>query len=388
MKNNKVLIATGIYPPDIGGPATMLKALADSLIKNNWQVKVITYSDKNDYGDGLYRIKRDKNIIFRYLKYFLQMAKLARWADIIYVTDTYSVGYFAFLLKKIFNKKYIVRFAGDSAWEKSVANGWTADYIVDFQTKVYNSKIEKIKIKQKKILTGADGVIAVSGFMSKIAGLIGVVPERIKVIYNAIGFIQESSNQEKISEIKEKFGTDSKIIMTVCRLTPWKGVDGIIKILPGLKKKIGRLKFLILGDGPQLDYLKSLAVELAVNEDIIFLGRVEHRDIVNYLKAADLFVLNTNYEGLSHALLEAMKAEVPIITTNVGGNPEVITNGSDGLLVNYNDVDELLKSAEIILTDQNFSKSLIGNASQKLKDFSWEKTVSETVKLLNKVCNE
>ena len=106
----KILIATGIYPPDIGGPATMLGALADSLSQRNFFVKVITYSEKSvtrhDYGRSIkvYRVAKNSNR-FGYIKYFLKLLQLSFWADIIYVTETYSVGYFVYLIKKVFRRK-------------------------------------------------------------------------------------------------------------------------------------------------------------------------------------------------------------------------------------------------------------------------------------------
>jgi len=78
--------------------------------------------------------------MFVYLKYFYQLLFLASWAEVIYVTDLYSVGYFAYLINKIFGKKYLIRFAGDSAWETAVANGQTDDNLSVFQKKIYNKK--------------------------------------------------------------------------------------------------------------------------------------------------------------------------------------------------------------------------------------------------------
>ncbi len=394
-KNNKlkILIATGIFPPDIGGPATMLKALADSLIKQNFAVKIITYSDtnikqqKNDI--EVNRVVKSQNIIFRHLKYFLKMYKLAKWADILYITDTYSVGRFAYLIKRILGKKYIVRFAGDSAWEIAVSRGWTKDYIVDFQKKIYNSHIEKLKKRRGKILIGADRIIAVSQFIAGIAKRIGVDRNKIRVIYNSVDFINNNSiNTQAVENIKDKYGNNAKIVVTACRLTPWKGVDGIIKILPQLKEKVGDINFLVLGQGQELNNLKQLASKFKVESSVHFLGKVNHNEILNYFKVADLFILNTNYEGLSHTLLEAMRARTPIVTTNIGGNPEVIDNGKNGLLVNYNNQEELLEAATKILTNQQSVQNLSNNAKKKLEKFNWDNTVKETVKTLKEVYYE
>lgn len=190
---SKILIATGIYPPDLGGPATMLGTLFLSLQRSGLAVKVITYSDiKNLAGEDtrvIYRIAKSPRIFSR-LRYLVRLLFLSFWADAIYVTETYSVGYFVYLIKCLTRKRYILRFAGDSAWETAAGRGWTSDYIVDFQNKKYNGKIEKLKSRRKKILINADRIIAVSHFMVGLARQIGASPERITVIHNAVDFFR------------------------------------------------------------------------------------------------------------------------------------------------------------------------------------------------------
>lgn len=385
----KVLIATGIFPPDVRGPATMLAALPEALRQKGLAVKVLTYSDiKTQAGESghVIRVLRNKNYLSRYLKYFFSMWRLARWADLIYVTDIYSVGYFACIIKKFTGKKYIVRFAGDSAWESAVLDGKTQDYILDFQDKYYGGRIEKIKARRKKILINADKVITVSSFMSQLALKIGVVEKNIKVIYNSVDFISEDwFNQEKVNEIKKQYGREGKIIVSAGELNPWKGFSGIIKIIPKLIKSIGQVNLLILGQGQEMENLKSLASELGVTENVRFLGKVDHKNILNYFKAADLFILNSNYEGLSHTILEVIKAGAPIITTYSGGNPEVIEDGKSGLLVHYNNEQELLSAADKILSNSQLAKNFTENAKKDLVKFNWEKLVAETVNLINEI---
>ncbi|MFH1583342.1 MAG: glycosyltransferase, partial [Candidatus Falkowbacteria bacterium] len=200
--SKKILIATGIYPPDLGGPATLLTELPSAFVKRGIEVKVITYSDvvltpQEKQEKIVYRISRQQYSFCRKAKYFWQMLGLSFWSDLIYVTDTYSVGYFAYLIKKLTGKKYIIRFAGDSAWEKAAAAGWTKDYIVDFQNKKYDSKIEKLKQRRAIILKNADGVIAVSHFMSDLAQKIGVDGKKITMIYNAVDFFKNLPSRQE-----------------------------------------------------------------------------------------------------------------------------------------------------------------------------------------------
>ncbi|HLD28558.1 MAG TPA: glycosyltransferase family 4 protein [Patescibacteria group bacterium] len=386
MKNRKILIATGIYPPDIGGPATILEALSAELISRGYEVGVLTYSDVSRQVDDkpyVYRVKKGK--FYSHLIYFFKMLTLALWCDLIYVTDTYSVGRFAYLMKKIIGKKYILRFAGDSAWEMAVASGQTTDYIVDFEDNKYDFKIEATKDRRRKIMTGADGVIAVSNFMAGLAEKIGVGRHNIRTIYNSIDFINNDVAVEKVREIRNRYGNDTKIIATACRLMPWKGVDGIIRIMNKLFSEFGRVNLLVLGDGPELDNLKELAKASQVDKRVHFLGKISHNQVSAYYQAIDLFILNTNYEGLSHTLLEVMKAGTPVVATNVGGNPELIASGQDGLLVEYNNDEQLFLAVKKILSDNVVGDNMVKSANEKLKKFNWENTIFETVRLINEI---
>ncbi len=383
---NKILIATGIYPPDIGGPATILPTLKKDLKQKGLDVKIITYSNILLKEKNVVRIPKSR---FGRLEYLLRMFFLSFSSSVIYVMDVYSVGYFACLVKKMTGKKYVVRFVGDSAWETAVANGWTSDYIVDFQKKTYDQKIERLKARRKKILVNAEKVVVVSKFLSSIAEAIGVKKEKIRLIYNAVDFVKdESLDLQREKDVKQEFPQGSKIIVTACRLALWKGVDGIIRIMPELKKSFGNIFLLILGDGPESENLKKMAFDLGVEKNVIFKGRIEHEQMIDYFKIADLFILNTNYEGMSHTLLEAMRFGAPIVTTDIGGNPELIENNKEGILVEYNNDSQLMSAVKKILSDVETARTFSANARKKQEDFKWENTVEETASLLKQTGNE
>lgn len=381
-KNNKILIATGIYPPDIGGPATIVGELSNSLSANGYEVKVITYALGNESDDKVIRIKKQGRLAkIRYLFYLL---RLSFSFDVIYATDTYSVGYFCYLLKKFFHRSYIIRFAGDSAWETAFNHGWTRDYITDFEQNIYDKKIQKLKKRRTKILQSADKVIAVSEFMSGVAQTIGVKSDKIKVIYNSVDF--EKCNLINRDELFSKYGLSptDKLIMTACRLTPWKGIDGLIAVVKELRNKLP-IKLMILGDGPEMAKLKSLSRTSGVEEAIIFAGVIEQSKMIGYLSVADLFVLNTYYEGLSHTLLEAIKAKVPIIASNVGGNPEVIDDGVSGILVDYNDQAGLMTAIENILINPDKAQDFVNMAQSQSVKFNWSQVVTKTMEVITEI---
>jgi len=121
---------------------------------------------------------------------------------------------------------------------------------------------------------------------------------------------------------------------------------------------------------------------LKIKENVFLVGQVSHDKALEYLKAGDVFVLNTGYEGFSHFLLEAMAMEIPIITTNVGGNPELIENGKNGILAEYNNKEELRKKIIELIKNKTLKKELTENAKQKVAEFGKERMLEETIKIL------
>ncbi len=413
----RVLITTGIFPPDIGGPATFLSYLAEDLEKSSFAkalvdeagfaVSVLTFGDPK-VGEYPFPIKKVRSKLAFLLNIFL----MARRTDVIYTQDLYTAGLCSYLVKRVFPKKrLVVRFVGDSAWEKSVSSGATEDDLLTFNQKKYDAKTEKLKKRRLRILQKADAIITASEFLKKVLLQIGISENKIKVIYNSVDFLQSQFDEPldkkrfKVSKglftISEKaaggectgmcatcgghdISTDGKIILTIARLVKWKGIEALIEIMPDLAAKYGDVKLVVLGDGPERENLMDKA-KTASSKNLTFLkGKVIHRETLDYLKIADIFVLNTNYEGLSHTILEAVSLGVPVITTPAGGNIETIENEKTGLLVDFNDKKQLEKAIGRLLGNQELAKNLAENAKKSLDKFNWKKLVKETVVILNK----
>jgi len=374
----KVLITTGIYPPDVGGPATLLATLPQALRERGFKIKILTYSDvcstTEEKEAGVFRVLREGNETWRYFKYFGLMVGLVWWADIIYVTDLYSAGRGALWLKRLLGRKYIIRFAGDSAWEKAATAGWTKDYIVDFENNKQELRVEKLKNQRRQILKNADCVIAVSHFMADLAQKIGVDNKKITMIYNAVDFFKNLPLRQE---------SPTPILVFSGRLVPWKSQAVILKILARIKEKYPRITFEILGDGPELENLKKMAKDLGIESNVKIHGRLAEEKTHQIFARATIFVLNTNYEGLSHAVLNAMQVGVPVITTTVGGNAEVILDGENGLFVPYDNENTWQSAIEKLLDSPTLREKFSQNAKKTLEKFKFEGMVEKTVKVIN-----
>ena len=367
----KVLVATGIFPPDIGGPATYSKLLADELPKRGVEVEVLSFGSV-----------RHLPKIIRHFVYFFKVLKTGRKVDVIYAQDPVSVGLPAMFATKLLRKRFILKVVGDYAWEQGVQRFKVKDHLDVFSKKndEYLVPVLLLKKLQKIVAKYAEKVIVPSKYFKGIIENWGVNSNSIKVIYSVA---EDIPFQGRKADLRRMLQFDGKIVASAGRLVPWKGFEALIEITPRLIKRYSSFKFLIAGDGPGMKKLSKMVRSRKLDDYIALTGNLERDVLFKYVRVADVFVLNTNYEGLSHQLLEVMSIGTPIITTNVGGNPELIDDDKNGLLVQFNNKDELYKSIISVLDDKSKSERLVRNAKNKLEKFNTENMIKELVKEFN-----
>ena len=384
MKMQRILIATGIYPPVIGGPASYGRTLARKL-SEDFEVIVLTYSPVFSFKDDKsqpYKIVRvwsgwPKGL--KHLIYFFKVLFLAKKSDVVYALNAVSTGIPAMYAAKTAKKKFFVKIVGDAAWETATNNGKTQLLVNDFQGSKKTGSTRILHNFQYKVCKNADGVVVPSEYLSDIVAGWGIQKEKIKVIYNGVDFKGTDISQE---EAKKKIGIYGDIILSAGRLVPWKGFRMLIKIMPRLSEISQLSRLVIVGDGPDQKILESMVKNLGLERKVYLVGRKSQEELATYLAAADMFVLNTGYEGFSHQILEAMTAGVPVITTAVGGNKEVIRQGENGFMVKYQDEFNLIEAIKSLWQNQELQEEFKKEGKKTAKQFSSEKMFEETIKVL------
>jgi glycosyltransferase involved in cell wall biosynthesis len=203
----------------------------------------------------------------------------------------------------------------------------------------------------------------------------GIPKEKITVVYNAFDSLPSLPDKETI---RKQLGVSGPLLLSAGRLVPWKGFATLITLLPEIHKMHPHTKLFIAGSGPLLGELKKLVSESGLTEYVTLLGDVEHGKLMEYIRAADCFVLNTGYEGLSHQLLEVLAVGTPIVTTNIGGNPELIEDGVTGVLVPYNDRDALLRAIISTLAEPLRAEEMSARGEKFVSSFTVDRMVLHT----------
>lgn len=368
-----ILVPTGIFHPEAGGPATYLYHFLPELQQQGHSVEVITFSDDVPtitYPYPVLRIPRT-NLLHRNWVYYQAVKKRLKHADVVYVN---SLG----LSLPTLHKPSVMKIVGDRAWERCLNRGWiAADEDIDlFQIKRYNVGINWVKRARRKEAQAVDQIIVPSDYLKKMVVGWGVESRRVEVIYNAF---EVEDSPITATRATLNLPSDKPLLLMVARLTPWKGGDALLEALTSFPD----IHLVVAGTGAMFEPWRQQAHALGLGERVKFLGEVPHAQLRDYYALADYTVLYSGYEGLSHVLLESLNAGTPIIASDKGGNPELVQHNENGLLVPYKDVEALREA---------LGSAFAGDTPQRLRQgakldpdrFRWSRLVEQTIALLER----
>lgn len=364
----RILLATPLFPPDIGGPATYAKLLCDELPKRGMAVDVVSFGSVRILPVGL-----------RHTLFFLMLVMRAGRSDVLYALDPSSVGFPAALAAFLFDKPLVLKIVGDYAWEQYEVTH--PDSFVDpllFKGKEQTGMTKLRHTVQCWVARRARAIIVPSGYLKRIVTRWGVAESKITVIPNAY---EVSSNIGNKDALRALLGFSGTLIVSAGRLVPWKGFAALIDAMPEVLRHAPDAKLVIVGDGPERSALEQKIKEQKLDERVVLTGTLAQDVLHSYIRAADLFVLNTGYEGFSHLLLEVMTLETPIVTTNAGGNPELLSDRKEGMLVPFNDTEALVRAMVAVLGDPLLSQGLTRNAERRVAAFDKEHMLEATERI-------
>lgn len=364
-----LFVASGIFHPESGGPATYLNEILPHLQSHGWDIRLLSYGESthHTYPYDVTRIRR-QFYPMRLTKYGLASRPSLSWADLTYI-HTIDLP-----LWGSHHAPRLIKIVGDQAWERCIRKGWIPPdlNIDDFQSYAVNWQVRWQQNSRSKQVQAMDGVIVPSNYLKHMVIGWGVDESKIHVVYNALP--KPPDLTETQSESRQILGWDDRpTLLTVARLHPWKGIDHLLTVL----RELPDVRLVIAGDGPDMHRLQSLAEPIA--DRVIFLGQVPHDKIFRLMRAADGLAVYSGYEGLSHTILESLLVGTPVLASDKGGNPEVIRHDTNGVLVPYVDLGALRDGITQLLEhrDRYATKTAIG-----MERFTFHTMVTQTDKTL------
>jgi glycosyltransferase involved in cell wall biosynthesis len=382
----KIAFVTFEYPPFINGGAGIYASnITRELSKLGHNVVVFApdlfdeVSSPNVNNLKIQKIPVNKKLPFKALQFWLRLPSEIKKVeketkfDIIHFN---SISYW-FLKKRLSKAKHVITIHHLVRDAVQNNNPSLLSRIIDISGE--NSFF--IPFIEKRCISFADKIIAVSQFTKKqLIDVYDTNPNIIETIYNGINIEKEDIPEEDISNLRKSLGLENKIILLfVGRIDdPRKGLD---TLLHSVKKILDKkdIFLLIVGKGDQAG-ARKLSEILKINDNIMFTGFVNSKNLKKYYLLCDIYVCPSRLEGFGLTILEAMVAGKPIVATNTGAIPEIIRDY--GLLVNPDNDDEL---CDAIIRSIDNSFSLLKSNVTVIQEFSWERASKKLVSIYNQL---
>jgi len=363
----KIVLATPVYPPEIGGPATYTKELAVRL-RDKHEIVIVAYASTSEIipGTTLFIVSKRRPIPLRLLKFTIDLFRASQGADVIYVQNAMAAGLPAAIVSMIRGIPLVLKFVGDEAWERASQERKTKKRLEEFLASPEGGWQTSFRMMiQGFVLRHADIVTTPSVYLrDAIVRTYGIKKERAVVNYNAA---------EKDAEAPFSATPVPHQIVATARLVEWKGLDGIIRAVAILKKQFPDVRAIIAGDGPEEEILKTLARGLDVADCVVFPGRVSRAETWHLRKSSEVYVLNSTYEGLPHTVLTSFAARIPTVATDIPGTNEAVYHEKSGLLVPAGDDQALADAIARLFNDPELRAKVVAGADKILAEkFSWE----------------
>ena len=340
----RILLVSGIYPPDVGGPATYVPKLARHLVDNGHQVSVLTLTDykKSNPNVGewhLSLISRKIPLPIRILWVAVRIAWLARDVDLIFANGLHQE---VAISKFLINRPAVAKVVGDPVWERFRNKKESSISIEEFSRFKQNLGARMQRRFLSWSLNKFAVVTAPSQALIDLIELWGVSTPKL-LIQNGTRCSESAPTEEVYDAI------------SVSRLVPWKNLDLLVDAAAE-----GNFKIAICGDGPEMDRLQELA--RAKGADATFLGELSPSGVQDELGRAKSFVNLSSYEGLSFSLIEAMMMRKACIVSDIEGNTSVIENNLNGLVIPLGSKSALVESINFCIANPEKRKAFGENA--------------------------
>ncbi|MBR6033785.1 MAG: glycosyltransferase [Clostridia bacterium] len=380
----KILITTDCYVYNMGGITASVLALCKGLRYYGHEVKVLGSSNKHkSFKDGdNYFIKSFP--AFYYPDMRISFAKrdplireLEEWKpDIIHVQTEGTALRFAKVIMKHCKIPIVMTCHTDYGhflFGKR-KNSPPVKALASFIGGILYKKASKVVAPSQKA--------SEFPFLRKVKDRVVVIPNGMELEK----YRKQFSDEER-HEFRMSMGIDDNtvVLVSVSRISKEKNIREIISFLPKLQEKFKDVKLLVVGDGPDKEYLEKMTKELNLNDSIIFTGRIPSKDVWQYYAAGDVFVSGSTFEVHSMSYLEALADGLPLLCREDEALKGVLEHGENGFI--YHTEEEYLDYAYKLLSNDELRHGMANCSYNKAEEFSSESFASSALKVYDEVIN-
>lgn len=328
----KVLIVSGIWPPDVGGPASHAPEVAAFLRARGHDVEVVTTAARAPAPE-VYPVRwtsRRLPVGVRHAHAAALIARRARGADVVYTTGMFARSALGALLAR---RPFVVKLTGDPAFERLRARGAVGGTVEDFQAAT-GLQARVLQVLRGAVLRRAAHVYCPSEYLRSLVLGWGVAPGRTGVLPNPAPSPPVFGDRD---ELRGRLGLEGVALAFAGRLTAQKSLGVLLEAVAGA----GAVTLAIAGDGPERGAVEAGIRERGLGERVRLLGPRSRAEVLELFHAADATVLSSAWENFPHSVVESLAVGTPVLATAVGGVAEVLRDGENGLLVPAADPEAL-----------------------------------------------
>jgi glycosyltransferase involved in cell wall biosynthesis len=354
-----VLLVSGIWPPDVGGPASHAPEVAAFLRSRGHGVDVVVTADRppppQPYPVHWTSRRLPKGP--RHLHSAALVARAARRADIVYTTGMFARSA---LGARLARRPYVVKLTGDPAFERLRARGSVGGTVEDFQH------------------GGAAHVYCPSAYLRSLVHEWGVDPAQTGVLPNPAPQPPEFGDRD---ELRRRLALDGVALAFAGRLTAQKSLPLLLEAIAD----VDGVSLAIAGEGPERDTVEAAARRLGLGDRVRLLGPLSRDRVLELFHAADGTVLSSGWENFPHSVVESLAVGTPVVATAVGGVAEVVRDGENGLLVPAGDAAALADAIERFASDEELRRRLRAAAAPSVESYSAPAILGELEATLERV---
>ena len=346
----RVLVVSGIWPPDVGGPASHAPDVAAFLSDRGHAVEVVTTAERAPAPEP-YRIhwvsrRLPKGLI--HVRTTAEIARRARRADVVYTTGMFGRSSAGSLIAR---RPYVLKLTADPAFERARRRGMVDGDVEAFQRLPGDTAVRALRLARNFELRRARHVFTPSAYLRDLTVSWGVPARRVSVLPNPFPVLPELPPRDVL---RDAFGVEGPMLAFAGRLTPQKSLGIAFEALA----RVDGVALFIAGEGDERGALERRVEELGLRERVRFLGAQRRSRVIELFAAADASILSSTWENFPHTVVEALAVGTPVIATTVGGVAEVVRDGENGLLVAPGDAVALARAIAKYFADADLRTRL------------------------------
>jgi glycosyltransferase involved in cell wall biosynthesis len=372
----KVLIVSGIWPPDVGGPATHAPELAEFLLARGHGIEVVTTAAAPPASER-YQVRWVSRAQPRGVRHARALAVIrdrATAADVVYATSMLGRASLGAALAR---RPIVVKLVADEAYERARRLGLFDGDLDEFQHFTGGARVKLLRQARDRTLRRADALVCPSAYLAARAVAWGVDEERVTVIPNAAPPLPALPEREAA---RARFGVEGPMLAFAGRITRQKALGVALDALG----RADGVSLLVAGEGPDLDDVRREAVERGLDGRVRFVGPLEREDVLTLFRAADAALLSSSWENFPHTVVEALAVGTPVVATEVGGVPELVRDGENGLLVPVGDAGALAEAIRRIVAEPGLRERLANAAPSSVEHLRTDRLYARLEEILRR----